>query len=552
MVRFVFKLIRRTKLRRESEGGYVMGKQRKRGVLYFFLLVLFLYGLCIAPPAQAGVKLMGWSDLNPNTTPNGQTSNAGTYQYVLFGKYNSTPILWRILSADQTGTTRKGYLYSEKGLLNRAFDDVVLYSNNYGTSSIRNFLVGTTGSDFYISSNFTATEKSAVIVQSFATADGQGNNLTTTENAMFLPSSDDLKVSVYGFLNSVNSDVNRKAVDTLGGGVSYWTRSPVAAGANGTWHVGNAGDLSGFGVFAPAPAVRPACFLNLDSLLFKSASDDFVPGLPAGEVGSGQNPYVLVLPNLIPTGSPAGWTTQFVSADKTPVSATIDGKTVTLEWDRALSPAVTNWPVPTDFVLSTGQSPIGVISDADPKRLILTFAADVPTSGLKISYNLNTDAIAFAKSGNQVSVVNSFVNINVTQGLPSTPNVIPTQARFDGLSPENLNFLLGGAALSAANAGILSIVLETPSGTRIPMERGDYRIESRYLTIFQAFLSSLGDGTHTIYLYRDTVQVGKITLMVINSSGDTKGSDSSGCNAGIGMGALLFLFSGMAALRKKN
>ena len=531
-----------------------MRNQKKRGVFHAFLLFLFLYGVLVTSPAHAGVKLMGWSDLNV-TSPDGTASNAGTYQYVLFGKYSNTPIVWRILSADQTGTTRKGYLYSEKALgNNKEFDTG--NSNNYGTSSIRNFLVDET-SGFYVSSNFTASEKSAVVVQTFTTWDGTGNNeITTNNNAMFLPSFDDLIKSAYGFSSTFSvPDVNRKAVNTSENPVLYWTRSPFALDTNNVWNVSNIGPLFNNVANYAGPAVRPACFLNLESLIFKSASDDFDLGSsPAGVAGSLENPYLLVLPDEVPT-SVSGWTTTFASADKAPESATISGKIVTLEWSTAISPAVKNWPALTDFVLSTGQSPTSITDDANnPKVLKLTFVANITASNVKLSYNLNTDAIAISKTGNQAIVVNSFTNLEIqSSSVPNTPNVIPTQAHFDGSSPESLSFLLNGAALTAANAGKLSIVAVTPGGTRISLDARDYSLESRNLTILKNFLSQLGNGTHIIILYRDNVQVGKITLTVVNSTANNATQDfgSSGCNAGVGAAVLLLLVS-IVALRKKN
>lgn len=181
------------------------------------LMMLLVSSVLLSNAAQAGVQLQGWKDLNPFTIPDGTAGNQGSYQYVLFGKYSSTPIVWRILSADQTGTTRKGYLYSEKALLTKAFDGS---SNNYGRSSIRTYLVSDDTAGFYISSNFTDAEKSAVVVHSFTTTDGNGDNsATTTNNAMFLPSSDDLIKEEYGFSSNRNAqDVNRKATDTSNGG----------------------------------------------------------------------------------------------------------------------------------------------------------------------------------------------------------------------------------------------------------------------------------------------------------------------------------------------
>ena len=527
--------------------------KQKNGVLICTLfLFLFLYGLLLSSPAQAGVQLMGWKDLNPTTTPNGTEANKGTYQYVLFGKYSNTPIVWRILSADQSGTERKGYLFSDKALGgDRQFHSVL--ANNYGTSDIRTFLVSDGVGQFYVSDNFTDKEKSAVVVQSFTTTDGMGNGTTTTNNAMFLPSYDDLTETKYGFSSTyTDMDVNRKAFNTSGNPVLYWSRSPVAGFTTFAWSVLGDGDLYIVSVYNPGVAARPACFLNLESLIFKSVSNDFDLSTPfAGEAGSILNPYVLVIKDNAVLLDQAN--ASYASADKTPVSATVSGKTVTLEWNTAITQAVKKWPAATDFMLSTGQSPLSVASAPNNnKALQLTFAGDVNPSGLKIAYNLNTDAIVFVKNGTQASVVNSFANLTVTSVAPVTPSITPTHARFYGASPADLKFLLSGAALTAANADSLSIIAEAPNGMRIPLAAGDYSREARNLTILQPFLSKLADGTHTLYLYSDTVQEGKVTLIVTGSTGGdaTKDSGSSGCNAGLGSAGLLVMGMMLLSLNK--
>ena len=520
-------------------------------------LFLFLYGLLVSSPAQAGVKLMGWKDINPMTTPDGTDANAGTYQYVLFGKYDSKPIVWRILSADQLGTARKGYLYSEKALGgNRQFHNG--FTNNYGISNIRTFLVSDGAGQFYVSDNFTDKEKSTVVVQSFTTWAGDKNPATdpgtvTINNAMFLPSYDDLIKQEYGFSdNDTVLDKNRKATDTSGNAVWYWTRSPFAGLPNEEWLVEADGDLFKDRVNTPGAAARPACFLNLESLIYKSVSNDFDLSTPfAGEAGSILNPYVLVIKDNAVLLDQAN--ASYASADKTPVSATVSGKTVTLEWNTAITQAVKKWPAATDFMLSTGQSPLSVASAPNNnKALQLTFAGDVNPSGLKIAYNLNTDAIVFVKNGTQASVVNSFANLTVTSVAPVTPSITPTHARFYGASPADLKFLLSGAALTAANADSLSIIAEAPNGMRIPLAAGDYSREARNLTILQPFLSKLADGTHTLYLYSDTVQEGKVTLIVTGSTGGdaTKDSGSSGCNAGLGSAGLLVMGMMLLSLNK--
>ncbi len=356
--------------------------------------------------------------------------------------------------------------------------------------------------------------------------------------------------------------------DAANPGWYYWTRSPVAGYTFKAWGVFGAGDLSHGNVHNSAVAARPACFLNQELIIFKSASNDFDLGSnPAGEAGSAENPYLLVLPSEIPNGAPSGWTTEFVSVTKTPDGAVINGKNMIVSWDVDILPAVKRWPAPGDFKLSTGESPVSVTSDdANPKLLKLTFATGVTAGAtVTLSYNLNTDAVSYYEAyGVTARVVDSFAAFEVINNMPSggggvvTPNVIPPQALFDGLAPADLKFLLSGAALTAANAGNLSIIDETPGGTSLLLAAGDYGCESRNLTLLQTFLSKLEDGTHTIYLYNGETRVGKVTLVVTDSTdGEAQGSGSSGCNAGAGTAVLLamgivVLGLNKAGMRKKK
>ena len=512
--------------------------------------------MCLTGSSQASMKLLGWSDRNPGVTPDGTATKKGEYQHVLFGRYpqsndmgvSKTPILWKVLSSDQEGSSRKALLLSEKILAKMKYRSVD--SNDYTLSDIRAFL--TSSDQFYRSDYFTDIEKGVVI-----------RNSAVMNDPIFLLSVSDLDEPAYGFKNGGN-DVNRIAEGTSYAGTAtktWWTRTPFnvdyIAG-----HVNNAGRVNYVSVSATTSGIRPSCFLNLESVLFKTASNDFGSAITSNtEDGSQQNPYVLVLPGSIPTGAPDTWTMTFVPVNKHPNKMEVSGDVITLSWAVPISPAVKKWPASEDFTLMpSGVHPLSVTSDdANPKLLKLTFANGATSDkNITLSYNLNTDAIKCDVFAGTSSVANSFSNISVTLTPPSTPNVSPTQARFDGSSPEDLKALLSGSALSAANAGTLNLVAETSDGTRTPLNVGDYSIEARNLTFFKTFLSKLGDGTHTIYLYRDNVQLGKITLIVTgNNERGTEDSGSNGCNAGfdsaglLGMGILLLSLNKAGARKKK-
>ncbi len=156
----------------------------------------------------------------------------------------------------------------------------------------------------------------------------------------------------------------------------------------------NNGGLLDLSVYMTDYAVRPACLLNLESLIFKSASDDFDLASPSvSAAGSILNPYILVLSGDMPNGLPV----KFASADRSPDGAVINGKTLTVSWHVPLTPAVKKWPAPGDFTLQPGGThPTAVTSDnANPKILKLTFPTAVAYgAAVTLSYNLNTDAIS--------------------------------------------------------------------------------------------------------------------------------------------------------------
>ncbi|MDL2263801.1 DUF6273 domain-containing protein [Synergistaceae bacterium OttesenSCG-928-I11] len=91
---------------------------------------------------------------------------------------------------------------------------------------------------------------------------------------------------------------------------NYWTRSPVSSRSKGAYGVYGVGTLLIYDVVSSVVAVRPAFFLNLESVIFKSAFDP----TSAAVGGSRENPFVLYL----------------ASADKTPQSAVVSGDKLTV------------------------------------------------------------------------------------------------------------------------------------------------------------------------------------------------------------------------------
>ena len=214
---------------------------------------------------------------------------------------------------------------------------------------------------------------------------------------------------------------------------NYWTRSPVLVDSRSAWQISIYGSL----VYANTlsgitQGIRPVCVIDLGSVVFKSGVDNFELSAPSGQpAGAPDNPYVLVLSGDIPDGM----TVKFISADMPPSDVYIDEKTLTLEWDIAISQAVKKWPDLRDFSLLRADgsrlTPVAISADASPKKLILTFSTAVLKDELvKLDYNLNTDAISFDVTAGTVKVMNSLSNRSVENrtGRVTPPIVNPSSA----------------------------------------------------------------------------------------------------------------------------
>lgn len=433
---------------------------KRIGAVFFTVVLLSL----ASNISEAGVRLLGWKDINGSLTPDGSANRAGTYQRVLFGRYvNNRPILWRVLSADQVGTNRKGYLYSERALKTFApFDSSM---NNYGLSSIRAYLVSNDTDGFYVDSNFAPSEKGAVVVQSLATTGGNGSNPTTTDNPMFLLPKNDLQEPKYGFWSNSGRDVNRVALDIANNTIPYWSRTPVSGGLGRAWAINRGGYHFGLAVDSTDVALRPAFFLALEAIVFKTASNDLGPGgAPSGAGGTVENPYVLIFPDTLPTGAPDGWAVKFISGDNVPLDAKIKGKNLVLEWSSAISPAVKKWPDPGDFTLGTGEHPKGITSDDSNDRILkLTFAKGASMGDVvTLSYNLNTDAISFDSSGSTAKVVGSFSNLGMTNETPPEPEIPEIKQSLESLL-SHLNISLSPNVIIAPLSSRDAISMALPS-----------------------------------------------------------------------------------------
>ena len=323
--------------------------------LFAFALTVFL-GM-----SEAAVALQGYADKNPGSNKDvteDLAQNDTTYEYVLFGRFPQSslgtsspgwgvesrdwvkapnvkngnaetyyaiePILWRVLSADQSGSGRRAVLLSERLLYAHVFDerernDTEIwgqpgstwsnYNLNYGYSQVRTSLVG---DEQYPSSPytqgifgnagvepgayFTGPEQGAVDSASLTTSDG-GNKSVATGNPLFLLSWSEVGTAS-GDPRWLRTSINRRgyttayaasrADDIEPGDRAPWNTRSVLEGR--LIRVLKSGSTSASGV-ATDQQVRPACFLNLESFIFKSAST-FPPSF-VNDAGSRLNPYKL-------------------------------------------------------------------------------------------------------------------------------------------------------------------------------------------------------------------------------------------------------------------
>ena len=499
------------------------GKSKNYGTLFSFFLLLL--GICFTGRSEAGVSLKGYADKNPDldaavtiAAADGvtETANDTTYEYVFFGRYPqrqvgglwpAQPVVWRVLSADQGGSTRKALLLSEKNLDAKAFDTrnfapgasdgtsffdsgVVWnnYNNNYGYSQIRGFLVGnakdagtTVGGVFGNAGYFTVEERGAVSADSIVSrGDNTANNTTiiaphvTTADPLFLLSEGDVERDKY-FGNGSVSAANRKARNTAypnntNGSVYtenkfYWwlTRSP-ASNSFDARSVHNDGQLSNNLVLNSEVTVRPALFLNLESFIFKSASS---PSDSVGAAGSRQNAYLAYLPAT-------------AAVNLTP-AVTVNGNKLTL----AFTPPAAEYPGIFHAYADTADTTVLL------GQFTLTNAAasGISFSGNSISFTLDktythgdtspmptvayagsaaTDGVGFVDAGIIPTTLAAFAAVTATNVTPQPveppdPPVEPSTLT----TPSNVGVTLSGVTHPAQIQADGTYLITLPAGTSL-------------------------------------------------------------------------------------
>ena len=306
-----------------------------------FVLGVFFIAALFAGASSAGVTL------TPRVIGDkyGNDSNDGNEDYVFFGQYehwsgfvggafpgdntyelSARPILWRVMSADLSSNPRKVILLSHYTLDTNKYDsggdstwlgspmqsflnsDASTVQTYYRNGADRTPLIP----GFLHESRFSALERSAMLSPS---PDAETNSVVT------LPSSADVRSGWFESGASGNASRQIGYIGQLSNNVPYWTRSPRVP--DYAWYVGSDGNLVTYFDVLDALGVRPAFFLNLESLIFKSGSDLSTP--PSGEAGEFLNPYMLYA----------------ASADVPAISAdiSVSGNRLTVSFDQPVAHA---------------------------------------------------------------------------------------------------------------------------------------------------------------------------------------------------------------------
>lgn len=379
-------------------------KHRNRFFVFFVLSCAM--ARLFAGVSEASVALKGWSDREPNA-----------YDYVCFGRYPGSfissvndsapsgaegvdwviaprvddgnwyyriePIVWRVLSADQAAP-RKALIWSDHMLDNRIqFNSGGVFGWGERTS-LWEWLNTSAGNDFYdstfLKNAFTGSEQRSIADHAQTTEADSGSDITTTDK-VFILSNEELRTTSYGFSGSVNADLGR-AINPADYAYkiqpdSYWARSlglryDIASVVDSD----GALNLGGLIVSYSNVGVRPACFLNLESFIFKSAlSSVSLPRVAGG--GLANNPWKLYTP-LAPSPT---------------LNVETDGK-LKLAFASAVD-SVDLWPLSQDFMLSV--TPPGTIEkvEATVGGTFILLSPDVPLtvgSTVKLAYILSVDA----------------------------------------------------------------------------------------------------------------------------------------------------------------
>ena len=198
--------------------------------------------------------------------------------YVYYGKYNDSPILFRVLDTDATDfhTNPTLLLDSDKILTTECFDDTSNKSNDWEYCTLRGWLNGV------FLNQFTSIEEHAIAYSNASSRaqtfpnDAVGNYVSLYYDQVFLLDYDDVMNKKYGYYpdNSFNPSVNNRVKYDLTGKEYYWwlrTQRQNTTG-NGALVVGKSGNFDPYVFLVQYPnGVAPAMNIDTNWIAFSSA-----------------------------------------------------------------------------------------------------------------------------------------------------------------------------------------------------------------------------------------------------------------------------------------
>lgn len=216
------------------------------------------------------------------------TDKPWTGSYVYFGKYNGSPIKYRVLDSDTTtfskdNNTKTMLLDCDSLLFDSKFDD---NSNEWATSYLKRYLNSEKGegydysSEGFLNTAFTSSEQSAIASSTKISVDSSDGNEDICSNFQWTTLNDD-KIFLLDFREACNTSygyskvdiaINRKKTGNNNDTTSWWLRSEAIQGYNAIGIV----DDDFFDLVNRVPSekvyVSPDLNVNLSSILLSSAT----------------------------------------------------------------------------------------------------------------------------------------------------------------------------------------------------------------------------------------------------------------------------------------
>lgn len=217
------------------------------------------------------------------------TDKPWTGSYVYFGKYNGSPIKYRVLDSDTTtfskdNNTKTMLLDCDSLLFDSKFDD---NSNEWSTSYLKRYLNSEKGegydysSEGFLTTAFTSSEQNAIASSTKISADSSDGNegicscfkwTTLNDDKIFLLDVKEACNTSYGYSKDDIARINRQKTGNNNDTTSWWLRSAAIIGFDLIGIV----DDGLFDLVNRVPSekvyVSPDLNVNLSSILLSSAT----------------------------------------------------------------------------------------------------------------------------------------------------------------------------------------------------------------------------------------------------------------------------------------